>query len=115
MIPSNCRVDRNNVPRLIIHHLLLTLLPVIAKPLLQSIVLLYTCLILAMLTRHIAFLPLIPLNPQIRAKLDRSLPTLGKLIQPLVCCDRRAVFLLILPRTKRSVPRNGVGRLTEFD
>jgi hypothetical protein len=93
------------------YHLLFTLLPIVTKTLLYSIVLLHTLFILAMLTRHVSLLPLTPLNPQIRTELDRPLSTLRQFVRPLVRCDRRAVFLLILPRTKRSVPRNRVRRL----
>jgi hypothetical protein len=64
-----------------------------------------------MLTRHKSLLPFLPLDPKIRAELDRPLPTLRQFIRPLVRCDRRTVLLLILSRREGAVPRNRVRRL----
>jgi hypothetical protein len=94
------------------HHdrLLPTLLPIIAKPLLNAIILLDTRLILTILTCHETLRAFLALDRQLCAELNLARATLGK-FEYLVLDHRGAIFLLVLAGSEWALPCNDIGSL----
>lgn len=92
------------------HSSILALLPIIAKALLQTIVLHLTRIVLAALTCHEPLLSLLALDRQLSPELDLARAALGQLVD-LVLGDGRAALLLVLAGCGWAGPGDDVGVL----
>jgi hypothetical protein len=92
-------------------HLVFTLLPIIAKALLNTIVLLLARCIGGVLAIDNTLLSLLALNSEVGAELDGRSAALGELVELRLLGRRRAVFLLVLAARERAFPDDGVGDL----